>query len=137
MPSWLWPVSILGTLWNVYGVYQFAGTLTRAGQAAMTAGMTSAQAERYLALPGWMTIVFAMGVFGGLAGSILLALRRRLAQPVFAASLAGYVLLFAGDSGYGVFAAMPGQLVILFLVVLIAAVLFLASRLFSQRSLLH
>ena len=89
VPSWLWAASFLGVLWNVYGVYQYAGTFTPAGQAAMTAGMTASQTALYLSLPGWISVVFAVGAFGGLIGSILPALRRRLSCPVFAASLAG------------------------------------------------
>lgn len=137
VPSWLWAASVLGVVWNVYGVYQFAGTFTQAGRAAATAGMTNAQAALYLSLPGWISVVFAVGVFGGLIGSILLALRRHLARPVFAASLAGYGLLFAGDTYHGVFAAMPGQLAILTVVVLIAAALLWASRLAGKRGLLR
>lgn len=136
-PAWLWAVALLGGLWNVYGVYQFAGTFTPAGPAAMTAGMTPAQAEIYLGLPAWISVVFAVGVFGGLVGSIALALRRRIAVPVFAASLAGYVLLFAGDAWYGVFAAIPSQLAILAVVVLIAAALFWISRLAARRGFLR
>jgi hypothetical protein len=137
MPPWLWAAAILGSLWNIYGVVQFAGTFTTAGQAAMTAGMSPEQAAIYLGLPAWIGVVFAFGVFGGLAGSIALALRWRIAVPVLAASLVGYVLLFAGDAGYGVFAAMPGRLAILAVVVLIAAGLFWTARIAARRSLLR
>jgi hypothetical protein len=137
LPNWLWAASVLGILWNLYGVYQYAGTFTQAGQAAMTAGMTASQAALYLSLPGWISAVFALGVSGGLVGSILLALRRRAARPVLGASLFGYALLFAGDAHHGVFAAIPSQLAILALVVLIAAALAWASRLAGQRGLLN
>ena len=136
-PSWLLGASVAGVLWNLYGIYQFAGTLTPAGQAAMTAGMTGEQARVYLSLPGWITLVFALGVFGGLAGSLGLALRRRWARAVLAASFGGYVLLFLGDAGYGVFTALPSQLGILALVVLIAAGLGFASWQADQRGLLR
>jgi hypothetical protein len=133
----LWAVAPLGVLWNVYGVYQFVGTFTQAGQEAMTAGMTAAQAALYLSLPAWISAVFALGVLGGLAGSIALLLRRRAAQPILAASLVGYVLLFAGDAWYGVFAAMPSQLAILAVVVLIAAALLWVAHIARQRGLLR
>jgi RNA polymerase sigma-70 factor (ECF subfamily) len=38
--------------------------------------MTPSQAALYLSPPGWISVVFAVGVFGGLVGSIGLALRR-------------------------------------------------------------
>jgi hypothetical protein len=137
MPPWLWTTSILGILWNIVGLYQYAGTFTSAGRAAMTAGMTSDQAVLYLTLPSWISVVFAVGVFSGLAGSILLALRRRPARPVLAASFVGYGLLFAGDTYYGVFAAIPKQLAILAIVMLIAAALLWTSRLAAARGLLR
>jgi hypothetical protein len=136
MPGWLWGASALGVLWNLYGVYQYVGTFTQAGQAAMTAGMTPAQAALYLSLPAWISVVFAVGVFGGLVGSVLLALRRRAARAVMAASFAGYGLLFAGDAYHGVFAAMPQQLGILAVVVLVAAALLMASQQAARRGLL-
>lgn len=136
-PGWLWVVSILGMLWNVYGVYQFAGTFTQAGQAGMTAGMTTSQAQLYLSLPPWIDAVFALGVFGGLVGSICLALQRLVARRIFAASFVGYALLFAGDTYYGVFAAIPGQLMVLACVVLIAAALVWASSQAAKRGLLR
>lgn len=137
VPVWLWAASVVGILWNAYGLVQLAGTFTAAGQAAMTAGMTPAQAQAYLGLPGWISLVFALGVLGGLAGSMALALRRRIAVPVLAASLVGYMLLFAGDAWFGVFAAIPSQLAILALVVLVAAGLLWTARIGARRSLLR
>ena len=36
IPIWLWAAAALGIIWNVYGLYQFAGSFTPSGQAAMT-----------------------------------------------------------------------------------------------------
>lgn len=83
-----------------------------------------------------MTAAFAVGVFGGLAGSALLLLRRKLALPLFAASLAAYVALYVGDVTEGVFAAIgPSQIVVLTLVVVIAAGLLWAARRATARGL--
>lgn len=136
-PAWLLGTAGAGVAWNLYGVYQFIGSLTPAGQAAMTAGMTSAQAEVYLALPAWISVVFAVGVFGGLIGSTLLLARRNAARGVLLASLLGYALLFGGDAAYGVFAAVPSQLAILAVVVAIAAVLSWVARRAARHGLLH
>ncbi len=87
--------------------------------------------------PLWMTAALAVGVFGGLAGSALLLLRRAAALPVLAASLAAYVLLYVGDIAEGVFAAMrPSQVVVLTAVVIIAAGLLWAARRAQARGLL-
>ena len=137
IPIWLWAVASLGIMWNVYGLYQFVGSFTPSGQAAMTRGMSPSQAALYLSLPAWISLVFGIGVSGGLLGSILLLLRRSASRPVFVTSFIGYALLFAGDTYYGVFAAIPAQLAILAAVVLIAAALLWTSWLAGKRGLLR
>jgi hypothetical protein len=122
-PAWLWCVAGFGVLWNLYGIAQFIGSLTPAGRSAMASGMTAAQAQIYFSLPAWMNAVFAIGVFGGLLGSLALLARRTAAVPALTASLIGYVALFAGDIHFGVFDALPGQLAILAFVVLVAVAL--------------
>ncbi len=81
-----------------------------------------------------MTGAFAVGVFGGLLGTVLLLFRNKLATPIFLASLAGYVLLYIGDITEGVFAAIGiSQVVILTIVVLIAAGLAWMSLHFGRK----
>jgi hypothetical protein len=76
-----------------------------------------------------MTLAFAGGVFGGLAGSVLLLLRREEAMPVPLAWFAAYVALWIGEAVHGVFAAMGApQVAILTLVMAIAAGLLALSR---------
>ena len=137
VPTWLWVAAALGIMWNVYGLYQFAGSFTQSGQAAMTAGMTASQAVVYMSLPVWISVVFGIGVSGGLLGSILLFLRRSASRTALVASFIGYALLFSGDTYYGVFAAIPAQLAILAVVVLIAAALLWVSWLADKRGLLR
>ena len=70
--------------------------------------MTPPAAKLYYGLPVWMRLVFAIGSFGALIGSLMLGARRRAATPIFPVSPAGYVALFAGDYAYGVFDAIRG-----------------------------
>lgn len=131
LPRPLWPavLALGGIAWNLFGLVQFAGTLTATEASMLAAGLTPAQAAVMAGLPAWMTLAFAIGVLGGLAGSALLLLRHRLARPVLAASLAAYVVLWLGDAALGVFAAFgPPQVAILTLVVAIAAALLRASH---------
>ena len=137
LPAWLRATAALGILWNSYGVYQFASSWTQTPDSLMAAGMTAAQAEVYLGLPPWMGVVFAIGVFGGLLGSLALAARRAIAGPVFSVSLAGYVCLFAGDVWFGVFKNIPAQFGILALVLMVAVGLLGATRAAAARGLLR
>lgn len=132
-PTWFWAAAAFGLIWNVYGVYQFMGTFSQTTESLTAAGMTAEQAAIYLALPAWITVVFAIGVFGGLAGSVVLMLRKAVAVPVFTVSLVGYIALFSGDYAYGIFENIPTQLAILVFVVVVAAAL-LALAWFARKS---
>lgn len=128
--------ALLGVAWNLFGTIQFVKTLQSTPESLVQMGMTAQQAAVYSAYPVWMNLAFAVGVFGGLGGSLLLLARKRLAQHVFAASLVGYVVLFVGDITEGVFAALgASQVVVLSFVVLIAAALFVWSRSLNRRGM--
>lgn len=128
-PLWLTAVALGGIAWNVFGVVQFAGAVTATEASLVASGLTPEQAAVMTGYPAWMTVAFAIGVFGGLAGSILLLLRHRLTGRVLGVSLAAYVALWIGDWIHGVFAAMGApQVIVLTTVVAIAAVLLAVSR---------
>jgi hypothetical protein len=127
-PLWFIASALGGIAWNLFGAVQFAGTLTATPESLVAAGMTPEQAAVMGSYPAWMTLAFGVGVAGGLAGSLLLLLRHRLARAVLATSLIAYVALWTGDAAYGVFAALgTPQVVILTLVVAIAAALLAIS----------
>jgi hypothetical protein len=50
----------------------------------------------YLAEPAWVTGANAVAVWVGLAGAVLLVMKRRLAEPVLGASLAAVLVWLAG-----------------------------------------
>ncbi|HEY0052179.1 MAG TPA: hypothetical protein VGB49_02070, partial [Caulobacteraceae bacterium] len=99
-PWHLWVVGIVALLWNAYGCYDYLMTTT-GGEAylrAMGEKMKWAPADvdafvaYYASMPAWMTAVWAVGVWGGLLGALLLLLRMKLAVWVFVVSLLAYVL---------------------------------------------
>lgn len=98
-------VAAVGAAWNVFGIVQFALQYGATPASMMAQGLTAAQADIYAGLPGWMTAAFAVAVFVGTAGCVLLTLGRAAALPLLALSLAAFVLLCAGDIAFGVFAA--------------------------------
>lgn len=89
-PWHLWAVGGIGLLWNAYGAFDYFMSKTQGEAYFRQLNMTDAQIAHYHAMPGWMTAVWAVGVWGALAGSLLLLLRQRLAAPVFIASLLAY-----------------------------------------------
>jgi hypothetical protein len=88
----LWLVGIIAVLFNSIGVFDFVMTLAQGAKYQASAGMTPDQIAHYETMPGWMTVVWAVGVFSALLASILLLMRRRLAFPVFVLSLAAFLL---------------------------------------------
>ena len=138
-PGFLWALraaAVAGLAWNAFGLFRFATTTFASAAELAASGMTPAQAELYASLPAWMHAAFALGVIGGLLGCALLLFGDRRATPVFAASLAAYVVLWAGDLALGVFAAFGWpQVAILSFVVAVAAALLACSRRAERRGI--
>lgn len=136
-PLWFWIATGLGLAWNIFGAVQFIGTLSATTESLQAQGLTPEQAAVMLGYPSWMTVVFAVGVFGGAIGCLLMLARKAVAVPVFAVSLVGYIALYIGDIVHGVFAAMgTPQVVVLTVVVAIAAALWAMGRYFRTRVVL-
>ncbi|WP_116090319.1 hypothetical protein [Sphingomonas crusticola] len=91
-PWHLWLIGTVALLFNAIGVFDFVMSMARGAQYMASAGMTPQQIAHYQAMPGWMTLIWAVGVFGAFLASILLLLRRALAFPLFAISLAAFLV---------------------------------------------
>ena len=89
-PWHLWVVGILGFLWNAMGATDYTMTQTR--NAAYMGNFTPEQLAFFYGLPAWVVSAWAIAVWGGVLGSLLLLARRGLAAWVFLASLLGMVL---------------------------------------------
>jgi hypothetical protein len=77
---------------NSIGVFDFVMSLLQGPKYLASAGMTPDQIAHYQQMPGWMMIVWAVGVFGAFLASILLLLRRKQALLVFIVSLAAFLV---------------------------------------------
>lgn len=90
VPVHLWLVGLLALLWNAYGCYDYLMTMT--GDQAYLAQLPPEAMSYWESLPTWTTAAWALGVWAGLAGALLLLLRSRYAVWAFALSLIGAVL---------------------------------------------
>ena len=133
IPLWLLFVAGAAMAWNLFGLYQLNDSMMQSEGGLMMRGMSAEAARIYHALPAWMHVAFALGAGGGAIGSMLLAMGRRGATVVFAASLAGYIALFVGDWIHGLFAVLPGQMSIAAVVLAIAAAMLALSAWVQQR----
>jgi hypothetical protein len=87
VPVHLWIVGVLSLLWNAFGAVDF--TLTNIRYQPYLAGLPPEVIQQIDAYPAWSVVAWAFGVWGALAGSLLLLLRSRFAVHAFALSLAG------------------------------------------------
>ena len=91
-PWHLWLVGVIAVLFNSIGVFDFVMAMTQGASYMASVGMTPEQIAHYLEMPIWMTVVWAIGVWGAMLGSVLLLLRQTLAYVVFAVSLAAFLV---------------------------------------------
>jgi hypothetical protein len=89
-PLHLWIVGGLSALWNAFGCYDYL--MTQTGNEAYLAMFTPAQRAYFDSFPMAMDAAWAFGVWGALAGSLLLLARSRHAVTAFALSLAGLAI---------------------------------------------
>jgi uncharacterized membrane protein len=88
-PWYFWAVGVLALLWNGLGTFLWAGTSFMPD--TFLADLPAAHRDYVYGLPIWSTLTWGLGVLGGLAGSILLLLRKPLAVRAFVLSLIGAV----------------------------------------------
>jgi hypothetical protein len=94
-PAHLWIVGALATLWNAFGSYDYLMTRMRDTEylAGMMPGTDPNEVLAYIdTFPVWAQAGWALGVWGGLLGGVLLLLRSRWATVAFGVSLLGALL---------------------------------------------
>ncbi len=83
-----WAIGAVALIWNVMGVINFF--------VQMNADVLAAMPESHRAIvegrPAWATGGFAIAVFGGALGCLLLLLRKSAAYYLFIASLLGVIV---------------------------------------------
>jgi hypothetical protein len=89
-PWHLWALGALSLLWNAGGAFDY--TMTKTRNAGYMANFTAEQIAWFDGFPIWMNAAWALGVWGAVAGSVLLLLRHRWAVAAFAISLAGLIV---------------------------------------------
>ena len=127
-PKWYLPIVIVALLWNLLGCLFLAIELF--AQDAAIASMTAPQQEWVRSTPGWIYVIYAIGVTTGVAGSIGLLARKTATTTLFAISLVAVVVQMTSTMGIaGGFEVMgPSGLLMPAVVVVIAALLFGLSR---------
>lgn len=99
--------AFLGLLWNGAGIYNYIMQM----EPEFVASMSTAHQAMIDGRPAWATGGFAIGVFAGALGCLLLILKKKIAGPVFMVSLMGIfvtmihalnIALSGGDLSIGI-----------------------------------
>ena len=141
-PVHLWIVGGLAALWGAVGCYDYLMTRMR-NTDYLASMMPTVDPQAMLAwvdaFPLWAQFGWGLGVWGGLAGAILLLMRSRWAVWGMALSLLGAVL----GLGYQLAAAppLPGMdatmsKIMPVVIILVAAALFLYARAMEKKGVL-
>jgi len=83
-----WVICILALIWNVMGSMNYLMQMNP----EMLANYPEAAKSLVESRPAWATGAFAIAVFGGVIGDILLILRKTVAYYLFIASLLGVIV---------------------------------------------
>lgn len=90
IPWHFWAVGVFAVLWNAFGCYDYYMTNTVGDEYMQSAGMTAEQIAYLNGKPVWLTAIWAIGVWGGLLGGLLLLIRNKWAVEVFIVSFLAY-----------------------------------------------
>jgi hypothetical protein len=128
-PRHLLIVGVLALLWNAMGAFDYVMTETR--NSSYMSSFTADQLAYFNSFPKWAIATWAVGVWGGVVGSLLLLFRRRLAVIVFTVSLLSAALTFIYNFGLSDGLRImggTGALLMPGVILLIGALLLLYSR---------
>ncbi len=124
-----WVIGAVALIWNAAGVINFF--------AQMNPDVLAAYRESERAIvegrPAWATGAFAIAVFGGALGCLLLLLRKSAAYYLFIASLLGVIVQLIHTLGVGIEFG-PGEIVgIILMPLVLAAFLIWYSKLAESK----
>lgn len=90
-PVWFWVVSGIALLWNLMGVGAYLTDVTMSRE-DMIANYGQVMADAAALQPAWATGAYAIAVFAGALGCLLLLLRKKLAIWALLLSLAAVIV---------------------------------------------
>lgn len=136
-PWHLWVVGVLSLLWNAVGAFDYVMTQTQ--NEGYMSSFTPEQLDFFYGFPSWVVAFWALAVWGGVLGSILLLLRKKLAATVFLVSFVSMVVTtihnFVLSNGLEAIGD-PFALVFSGLIFVFALLLYIYARAMSNRGVL-
>jgi hypothetical protein len=88
--STFWIVAVIAFIWNLLGALAYLGQTFMTDE--IRAALPKEQSTLFNNAPVWVTVAFAIAVWAGLLGCILLLLRKKSAKRVFVLSFLGIMV---------------------------------------------
>jgi hypothetical protein len=85
VPGWFRLLAVLGLAWNAFGVYMYLKSVGVLGDPL--AGLDPAHRALAQSVPNWVTGAFAVAVFAGLLGALLLVMLKCFAKALLILSV--------------------------------------------------
>ncbi|GMR14170.1 MAG: hypothetical protein BMS9Abin29_2409 [Gemmatimonadota bacterium] len=135
-PWHLWLVGILGLLWNSVGAFDYLMTQTQ--NESYMGQFTPEQLEFFYGFPTWLVAFWALAVWGGVLGALLVLLRRSLAVLVLLVSLLAMIVTAMHNFFFanGLYATGGTGLAFILLIFVFALGLWLYARAMGERGVL-
>jgi len=89
-PMHLWIIGILALIWNAVGAMDYV--MTQMQNENYMSAFSSEQLDFFYSIPSWAVATWAIGVWGGVLGSVFLLIRNKLAVWTFIISLVAMIL---------------------------------------------
>lgn len=122
---WYWVICVLGLLWGLGGGYDYIMTVTE--NADYMARVPVETLEYYNTFPDWLIWPWAVAIWGGVLGWVLMLLRMKIAIPVFWVTLVGLLInmiYFGLTGGYPIMGLMGAIMMMVVLAIAVFAVWF-------------
>ena len=91
VPAWFWIAAGLALLWELVLCYMYYAQMT-----VDRMSLPIDQRAMWDATPAWINAAYAVAVWVGLAGAVLLLMRRKLAEKLLLVSLIAVAVQFGG-----------------------------------------
>jgi hypothetical protein len=91
VPGWFYAVAAVALLFEAFGCFMYIAQVT-----ADHASLPLDQRAMWDATPAWMIAAYAVAVWVGVIGAVLLLMRRKLAVPLLLVSLVAVIVQFSG-----------------------------------------
>ena len=137
-PMSFWIISGLSLIWNSFGGLDYTMTRMRNLEWVKMAGDPQEVLAWVDSFPMWAAAAYGFGVWGSVAGSILLLLRSRHAVTAFVVSLVGAVISFGAQMSIPVppSLATPANQIMPIVILAVIALLVWYSRRMAARGII-